>query len=436
MRFLLRFFSCKIMDPSHVTLLKRNKLFKGLSEGQVEKLARHLNQENFAAGDVIVRENQLGDRVYLLIEGSARVQKRLSSVSPESAQIGTVEADGFFGEMSFFVDHSERSATVCAMTPVVTYSLHKDDFTRAISEYPEVMHNILSNIVLHLVASNALFIEQLSKEKEELEAKVIERTVELSNMSMRLERELAVAQNIQRNLLPERKMKFPGISVRTEYLPAEELSGDIIGVFIIDEKRIGVYGGDVCGHGIYAAVIMSYVKKLIETSVKRVRIRQKLMVKPPGAVLTSINQSFIAEISQGDPEIYLSLFLGVLDIGTLEFEYASAGIHVPPLLHSNGALTELFPCSDFPIGHVRDNEYGTSRVKLSKGDSLFFVSDGVVEARSGTEIFGMPKLKAEALPVLTRTGEPDLDAIVGAVTSFIGGKKPDDDMCFLLLRVE
>jgi sigma-B regulation protein RsbU (phosphoserine phosphatase) len=424
------------MDPSQLSRFKRNKLFKGLSEGQMEKLARHLHPEEFAAGDIIVQENQIGDRVYLLMEGTARVQKRLSNVGSESAQIGIVKADDFFGEMSFFVDESERSATVCALTKVTTYSLHRDDFNRVLSDFPEVMRNILSNIVLHLVASNTLFIEQLSKEKEELEAKVVERTVELSNLSMRLERELSVAQSIQRNLLPEKKIRFPGVSVRTEYLPAEELSGDIIGVFVIDETRIGVYGGDVCGHGIYAAVIMSYVKKLIETSVKRVRLHQRFVVKPPGAVLSSINQSFIAEISQGDPEIYLSLFLGVLDLKTLEFEYSSAGIHVPPLRYSQGSITELFPCSDFPIGHVRDNEYGTARVTFSHGDSLFFVSDGVVEARSGTEVFGSAKLKAEALPILAKPGEPDLDSIVGSVTRFLGGRKPDDDMCFLLMRME
>ncbi len=424
------------MDPVHLSLLKQNKLFKGLSEAQVEKLSRHMHPEAFAAGDVIVRENQVGDRVYLLVEGGARVQKRISPVREDSAQIGSLEAGSFFGEMSFFLDQSERSATVCALTPVTAYSLKAEDFNRILSEIPEVVRNILSNIVLHLMATNALFIDRLSREKEDLEAKVVERTVELSNLSMRLERELAVAQNIQRNLLPEKLIRFPGVTVRTEYLPAEELSGDIIGIFPIDETRIGVYGGDVCGHGIYAAVIMSYVKKLIETSVKRVRIHQKLVVKPPGAVLTSINQSFISEISLGDPEIYLSLFLGVLDLKSRELEFASAGIHVPPFLYSQGKITELFPYSDFPIGHVRENEYGTSRIVFNPGDSLFFVSDGVVEARNGPEVYGIPRLKAAALPVLAGPGEPDLDSIVGAVTGFLGGKKPEDDMCFMLMRME
>ena len=137
----------------------------------------------------------------------------------------------------------------------------------------------------------------------------------------------------------------------------------------------------MCGHGIYAAMVMSYVKKLIETSVKRILLNRQYIVKPPGAVLTAINQSFISEISQGDPEIYLTLFLGVLDMRKLTFEYSSAGIHVPPVVISGGTATELFAQSDFPIGHVADHEYATPQHAFSPGDVFLFVSDGVIEAQ-------------------------------------------------------
>ena len=106
-------------------------------------------------------------------------------------------------------------------------------------------------------------------------------------------------------------------------------------------------------------------------------------MKPPGAVLTTINQSFITEISQGDPEIYLTLFLGVLDMEKLTFEFSSAGTHVPPLVLSAGIPTELFDQSDFPIGHVANHEYATERHKFASGDAFLFVSDGVIEARHG-----------------------------------------------------
>ena len=193
-------------------------------------------------------------------------------------------------------------------------SLAARDFTLLLNEYPETIRNILSGTVLQLQGLNKRWLETLRVEKKLLAWKVREHTRELEEMNARVRRELALAQTIQRNLLPEKRKTYPGVTVSTDYIPCEELGGDITGVFQIDEMRLGVYGGDVCGHGIYAAMVMSYVKKLIETSVKRVLLNRQYIVKPPGAVLTAINQSFITEISQGDPEIYLTLFLGVLDI--------------------------------------------------------------------------------------------------------------------------
>ena len=266
-----------------------------------------------------------------------------------------------------------------------------------------------------------------------LERKVRERTAALEEVGQRVRRELILAQNIQRNLLPEKRRVFPGITITTDYIPCEELGGDITGVFQIDETRLGVYGGDVCGHGVYAAMVMSYVKKLIETSVKRVLLNRQYIVKPPGAVLTTINQSFISEISMGDPEIYLTLFLGVLDMRKLTFEYASAGIHVPPVVLTKDGADELFHQSDFAIGHVSGHEYATSRRAFARGDVFLFVSDGVIEAQHGGSAFGMDRLKASALQAYRQTGSLDVDTVVGGVRSFLGGEPPQDDICLLTI---
>ncbi len=241
---------------------------------------------------------------------------------------------------------THHSASVVAKTPVAVLSLSALDFSRLLLEHPETIRNILSSVVIQLQGLNKRWMETLRVEKQVLEWKVRERTRELEQMNLKVHRELILAQTIQRNLLPDKHKDYPGLSIATDYVPCDELGGDITGVFQIDETRLGVYGGDVCGHGIYAAMVMSYVKKLIETSVKRILLNRQYVVKPPGAVLTSINQSFITEISQGDPEIYLTLFLGVLDMRKLSFEFSSAGTHVPPLVLSGGAAVELFDQSD------------------------------------------------------------------------------------------
>ncbi len=418
-----------LMDAATRGLLARNKLLSGLSEGQLETIAARLKVERYPVGALVTRQAQAADAVYLLAEGCAEVLKHLSE--SEEARVGSLEPGDFFGETSILLHTSARSTSVRATSPVTVFSVGREDFGSLLEQYPEIMRNILSNIIAQLRLMNDTFVDTLRFEKRQLEQKVHERTREIEAINERIRRELVLAQNIQRNLLPEKRKDFPGVTITTEYIPCEELGGDIAGVFRIDETRIGVYGGDVCGHGIYAAMVMSYVKKLIETSVKRVLLNRQYVVKPPGAVLTAINGSFIAEINQGDPEIYLTLFLGVLDTSTLRFEYSSAGTHVPPLVISRGGIVELFESSDYPIGHVPDHEFETSRTTFAPGDGLVFVSDGVTEASRGGRLFGMEKLKAEVLRIASERGALDLGELIASLRQFLGGEAPQDDMCFL-----
>jgi serine phosphatase RsbU (regulator of sigma subunit) len=417
------------MDDSLISILMENKLLQGLTEVQVRQVLALLQSEEFAAGASIIRQAEPPQRVYLLMEGRVQVLRSLPGEPP--GDILELGPGSFFGEMAVIVDATRHSASVLALTSVKVLSFSASDFTLLLNEYPETIRNILSGAVLQLQGLNKRWMETLRMEKKLLAWKTREHTRELEEMNQRVRRELALAQTIQRNLLPEKRKTYPGVTIATDYIPCEELGGDITGVFQIDEMRLGVYGGDVCGHGIYAAMVMSYVKKLIETSVKRILLNRQYVVKPPGAVLTTINQSFITEISQGDPEIYLTLFLGVLDIEKLTFEFSSAGTHVPPLVLSGGIPSVLFRQSDFPIGHVANHEYATSRHKFASGDAFLFVSDGVIEARNGERMFGMDRLMEEAVRIQRETGSVDAEALVVRVRDFLGGQPPQDDMCLL-----
>jgi phosphoserine phosphatase RsbU/P len=419
------------MENQLLTILAQNALLKGLTDAQIRQVGAFVHKETFPVGAAIIRQSETPDRVHLLVEGA--VQVRRSMPGSRDGEIMDIAPGAFFGEMAIIIDAPRHSSSVYAMTPVTTLSLGAADFMRLLNEHPEIVRNVLSTVILLLQGLNNKWMETLRVEKEVLEWKVRERTRELEDMNTRVHRELMLAQTIQRNLLPERRKAFPGITIATDYIPCDELGGDITGVFQIDEIRLGVYGGDVCGHGIYAAMVMSYVKKLIETSVKRILLNRQYIVKPPGAVLTSINQSFITEISQGDPEIYLTLFLGVLDMRKLTFEYSSAGTHVPPLVLSDGTATELFKQSDYPIGHVAGHEYATARHSFSPKDIFLFVSDGVIEARRGQDTYGIEHLKREIVRIQKETGGVDVEHVVSSVRSFLGGESPQDDMCLLTL---
>ncbi len=415
------------MDP--LTFLPRNKLLKGLTAEQIRRVAGMVVPVTFAASSMIIRQAETPDCVYLIAEGRLQVRRGLPGA--EENAIAELEAGDFFGEMAVIVGAAQHRSGVMALTDVTALALKAADFASLLSEYPEISRNVLTNIIIQLQGLNGRWLETLRAEKQQLEEKVRERTQALEEVGQRVKRELILAQNIQKNLLPERRKTYPGVTIATDYIPCDELGGDITGVFQIDETRLGIYGGDVCGHGIYAAMVMSYVKKLIETSVKRILLNRQYVVKPPGAVLTTINQSFINEISQGDPEIYLTLFLGVLDIRKLTLEYASAGIHCVPLVLHEGNASPLFSQSDFSIGHVPNHDYATSRHTFSRGDVFLFVSDGVIEAKRGGETFGMDRLRADAERIMREKKSLDADAVVESVRAFLGDEPPQDDMCLL-----
>ena len=410
-----------------------NKLFEGLGRGGVVRAARAVEPRAFAAGDVAWREGDPAEGVLLVLEGELAVTQR--SASGADVEIARAVPGDFLGATAAVLGAGTHSGTVRALTAVRACLLPRDQVSALARRESRVVVNAAARVVTTLQKANALLRAAAERDRGELERRVSERTAAIEGMNRRVRRELAIAQRIQRNLLPEHRREFPGVRTSAEYLPCEELGGDIVGAFQVDETRIAVYGGDVAGHGIYAAMVMSYVKKLVESSVKRILLRGQYVVKPPGAVLTSINQGFMTEISLGDAEIYLTLFLGILDLRTLELSYASAGIHCPPLVLSGGRLEELFTQSDFAIGHVESHEYETHRRALGPGDAFLFVSDGVVEADRHGEPWGSERLKEEVRRLAGQPGGLDLTALAGSVTSFLGGQPPRDDMCFLLLEV-
>jgi len=421
-----------VTDDTLLPILAGNALFQGLTEAQLRQLLPLVTPEEHPEGAAVIRESEPPQRVYLLVDGKVLVRRTLPGEDP-----GDVAEKGpgdYFGEAAVILGSRQHTFSVVALTPVKLLSLAARDFTSLLTTHPETIRAILSATVRQLQQLNERWLEILRVERRLLSVKEREHTRELESMNERVRRELALAQNIQRNLLPEKHKSFPGIVIDTEYIPCEELGGDIMGVFQIDETRLAVYGGDVCGHGIYAAMVMSYVKKLIETSVKRILLNRQYVIKPPGAVLTTINQSFITEISQGDPEIYLTLFLGVLDLEKLTFEYSSAGTHVPPAIFTAGRASVLFEQSDFPIGHVPTHEYATSRHSFSQGDAFLFVSDGVTEARKDGTMFGMERLLQEAARIQAESGSLDAGRAVGLVRAFLGGEPPQDDICALSLQ--
>lgn len=196
----------------------------------------------------------------------------------------------------------------------------------------------------------------------------------------RMRRELDLAREIQRSLLPAQPAAdFP---VQGLNLSAMEVSGDFYDFFPLPDGRI-VWGlGDVSGKGMNAAMLMAKTISLFRCLGKTVRDSADL--------LAMLNDEIVETASHG---MFVTMAAGVFDPASGEVVFANAG-HQPPLLRSLGGSYCELEDSSLPLGILPGVQYTTQRVQLA-GGRLFIFTDGVTEGRTlGGQMLGLPGLQA------------------------------------------
>lgn len=238
----------------------------------------------------------------------------------------------------------------------------------------------------------------------------------------RLEQSLRIAGQIQRGLLPTAAPSIPGYDLHGWCEPADEASGDTFDFIALPEGRWALVIGDVSGHGIGPALL---------TSTARASLRAYLRVcQDLARVITWLNQDLCAASSD---EHFMTMFAAVLDPESGSIEFVNAGHPPPLLLRADGRFEEL-AATGFMLGVIDSATYelGAS-VALQPGDLLFCLTDGIPEARVGTEeLFGMERVKRVVLQLAGRSARATLESVVQAVRST--SEQLDDDLTAVALR--
>lgn len=255
-------------------------------------------------------------------------------------------------------------------------------------------------------------------------ANVIEnaRLFSAARAKARLDHEIEIASQIQRELLPKTFPQMPHIAVTASTLACHSVGGDCFDVVALNGGRYGFFVGDVAGKGIAASLLATLLQGVFYTTAA--------LDIPLVEVTTRVNQ-FLCERSSDDR--YATLFYGVLDPrGALE--YINAG-HVPPLLRrASGELIEL-SSSNFPVGMFREAEFTSQRVSLAAGDYLVIYSDGVSEARNlGDEMFEQERLSSVMRDFAGAGVEQLAEAIGSGVRNFTGGAPQADDITMVVIQ--
>lgn len=240
----------------------------------------------------------------------------------------------------------------------------------------------------------------------------------------RIETELSVAAHIQAGILPK---SFPA---RSEFdlfafmQPAKEVGGDFYDFYFLDENHLMITVADVSDKGVPAALFMVACKTLLKDCALLLGTVEQL-----SEIVARTNDRLSEANDEG---MFVTVFTGVLDIGTGEFVYVNAG-HNPPLVRRKGSF-EFLPMAKSPmLGVMEGMEFQAERLVLSPGDMLFLYTDGVTEALNDKrEIFTEERLKETVSAQPTeRTAAEILAAVRDAVERHAGGAEPSDDVTML-----
>ncbi len=238
------------------------------------------------------------------------------------------------------------------------------------------------------------------------------------------ERELEIAREVQRELLPRTVPSIRGLDLAGACIPATGVGGDFYDFLPVNDDRLGLVIADVSGKGIPAALLMAG----LQASVRSLAYS----VVPPAEVNRRLNAMLLESTSDAR---YATFFFGMYDAPTRRLTYSNAG-HYPPLLVTTNGVKRL--CADGPpIGILEGSKYGEMNLDLATGDLLVLYTDGIVEAPNDKDVeFGEEHLSR----VVAEHRGADLDDVMAAVldrlTAWTEGVPTHDDVTLVLARVK
>jgi hypothetical protein len=237
--------------------------------------------------------------------------------------------------------------------------------------------------------------------------------------------ELETARRIQSSILPELPPRIAGVDIAHAYLPASEVGGDFYDVLALADGRLAVAVGDVAGHGVSSGLVMSMAKSALAVQVT--------FDPDVSAVFRTLNRTIYQTARK---RLLATLCYAVLDPRRLELTYASAGHLYPYRITAGGKVMPLESVA-YPLGVRGEINILPKEVRLAPGDTLFLLSDGVVEARAegSEELFGFERLEASLTRHANQSVEGLRDGVLVDVAGFTGPVPREDDQTILVLRL-
>ena len=273
-------------------------------------------------------------------------------------------------------------------------------------------------------------IGQLSHSFAGMQKSLVRYMDELKNTTAQktsIERDLHIASAIQMGMLPK---NFPtkddrdDVQLYASLTPAKDVGGDLFDFYIRDEKLFFCIG-DVSGKGIPASLVMAVTRAIFRT----VSAREAM----PDRIVVAMNE-IIADMNETN--MFVTLFVGVLDLPTGRMRYCNAG-HDAPLLVGVGVGP--LPCdSNIPVGVMPGWKYTLQETQIFTGTTIFLFTDGLTEAEDASHAqFRMERVnEVTSLALANHQHEPKqlIGLMTEAVHQFVGGAEQSDDLTMMAIQ--
>jgi serine phosphatase RsbU (regulator of sigma subunit) len=241
-----------------------------------------------------------------------------------------------------------------------------------------------------------------------------------------VEKELAVARQIQLSLLPRSSPAVPGWEFAEYYQPAQLVGGDFYDFFELpgEPGRLGMVIADVAGKGVPAALFMALSRTMIRTA--------GMSGRAPAAALLRANRLIL---NDSQAEMFLTAFYAELDTRSGHFAYARAGHNRP--LWWQAATDELDELAGdgIALGAIEAIELEECAIDMAPGDLILFYTDGVTDALDGAgQQFDVERLRAAVAADPTASAQQVLSNVVRAVGEFTGDTSQFDDLTIVVVK--
>ena len=240
----------------------------------------------------------------------------------------------------------------------------------------------------------------------------------------RLHRSLELAREVLASLLPRNPTHLDHFDLAGCSIPAEAAAGDYYDFVPCPDGRLGIVVGDVTGHGIGPAMVMTGARSAL-----RILFDGGL---DEASILSRLNARLVEDLSDGR---FMSMVVGRLDPSQRLLTYANAGQTPPLRVRANGASDSL-PGTGLVLGVEREASYvAQPAVRLERGDLLLWYTDGLVEARNPAgEQFGVERAAEVLRQRRGARAEELLAALRAALAAFVGSEQIEDDLTLVVLR--